>query len=498
MSQSVPNKSVTLVTCGAKGGYLHIPLNILYIAESLIQHGYDPRLVDLRVQNLTENDLRGALFVGISHMTGSQQIPFALKTAETAKSLGIPVVFGGTHPSIMPKQTAAHPLVDIAVKGDGEDVILEIAEYFQGKRSIESIKGIAYKNSTGEVLFTGDRPFPPFTRVTHLPYHLLSMEKYSATQADFDFQSSRGCPHRCAFCAEVSLFHRRWRAKPALVIIEEIEKIIKLYNPKRIYFVDSNFFCSRKRVTEFCNEIISKGIKARFFAECRFDYFVRFEDEFLNMLKKAGFEEIEFGGESGSNATLSVIKKDITRKEIIESIKKCKKLGIKSFTSFMIGFPGETDEEMNETLDTYDEILQIDPRGARINGMFVFSPFPGTELSNVVVQKWNFKVPDSLDKWAKFELYDSANITWMDEKRKRKLQTISTLVRFFFAHKTLMDWSWSERIKRHRGFFKAVGSYLFNNFIYILAIRRWKHRFFALGFDVWLWKVIFLNFMGRK
>lgn len=498
MLQRVENKSVTLVTCGGKGGYLHIPLNILYLAEALIHHGYNARLVDLRVRDLQSSDLEGALFLGVSHMTGSMQIPVALKCAAMAKSMGIPVVFGGTHPSILPEQTAAHPLVDIVVKGDGEDVIIEIAEYYRGVREISSIKSIAYRNKTEEIVFTGDREQPAFNRVTHLPYHLLPMEKYAATHADFDYQTSRGCPHRCAFCAEVSLFHHRWRAKPVDVMIEEIEGIIHTYNPKRIYFVDSNFFCNRKRVEKFCTEIIARNIKTNFFAECRFDYFVRYDQVFIDLLRRAGFNEIEFGGESGSDKTLRYIKKDITRENILHSIEKCRKSEIRSFTSFMIGFPGETDHDRAETLDVYDKIRAIDSNGARINGMFVFSPFPGTELFRHVVNDWGFKEPTDLEAWAKFELYDSANITWIEEKKKRQLQTISTIVRFFFVYQTLMAWNWPERVKRHGGLFKAIGSTIFNNLIYPIALLRWKKRYFKFGFDVLLWQTIFYRFMGRK
>ena len=129
-----------------------------------------------------------------------------------------------------------------------------------------------------------------------------------------------------------------------------------------------------------------------------------------------------FGGESGSDETLAFIKKDINTQQIIESIKMCKQAGLKSFTSFMIGFPGETDEEMMKTLDMYDRIVAIDPEGARINGMFIYTPFLGIELFDTVVKsggicplrvltnekKWSFMTPPILhslmirrSKWSK-------------------------------------------------------------------------------------------------
>lgn len=498
MSQSARNSRVTLVHCGEKGGYVHFPLSILCLAESLLRNGFEPRLVDLRVQDFTAADLDGALYVGVSHMTGSMQIPRALVCAEIAKSRDVPVVFGGAHPSMLLEQTAAHPLVDIAVKGEGEEVAVEIAEHFQAKRELRLIKGIAYKDDSGKVVITGDRKPPPLNEVTHLPYDLLPMEKYLASKIDFGYQSSRGCPHRCAFCAEVALYAKTWRPKSAKVVVEEIEEIIKRFNPERIFFYDSNFFCSKKRVEEFCNLVIERGIKTKFYGECRFDYFHKYTPEFLDLIKRTGFNENLFGGESGSDATLAFIKKDINTQQIIESIKMCKQAGLKSFTSFMIGFPGESDEEMMKTLDMYDRIVAIDPEGARINGMFVYTPFPGTELFDTVVKRWGYMPPQSLDEWGKFELYDSSNITWLDDKKKQRVQTISALVRYFFVHKTLSEWPFSEKIKRHGGILKAILSILFDGALYPLGRLRWKMRFFGFGYEFRFWQKVFYAYMGRK
>ena len=498
MSQSAGNKRVTLVHCGEKGRYVHFPLGILYLAASLQENGFEPRLVDLRVQDFTPADLDGALYLGVSHMTGSMQIPPALACAEISQSKGVPVVFGGAHASMLLEQTAAHPLVDIAVKGEGEEVVVEIAEHFQGKRELRSIKGIAYKEDSGRVVTTGDRKPPLFDKVTSLPYDLLPMEKYLPSKIDFGYQSSRGCPHRCAFCAEVALYPKTWRAKSAKVVVGEIEEIIERFHPKRIFFYDSNFFCSKKRVEEFCNLIIERGIKTTFYGECRFDYFHKYTPEFLGLIKRAGFNENLFGGESGSDATLAFIKKDITTDQILKSIKMCKEVGLKSFTSFMIGFPGETDEEMMKTLDIYDKIMAIDPVGAKINGMFVYTPFPGTELFETVVREWGYVPPRTLDEWGKLELYDSSNITWLDDKKKQRVQTISALVRYFFVHKTLLEWPFSEKIKRHNGILKAILSILFDGALYPLGRLRWKMRFFGFGYEFRFWQRVFYAYMGRK
>ena len=176
----------------------------------------------------------------------------------------------------------------------------------------------------------------------------------------------------------------------------------------------------------------------------------------------------------------------------------CKEAGLKSTTSFMIGFPGESNQEMMKTLEMYDRILATDPEGAKINGMFVYSPFPGTELFNTVVEKYEYVPPQSLAGWASFELYDSSNITWLDEKKKRRVQAISTLVRHSFVHKTLKDWPFSEKVKRHGGILKAVLSTLFDGVLYPIARLRWRMRFFDFAYEFKFWQKVFHAYMGRK
>jgi hypothetical protein len=282
------------------------------------------------------------------------------------------------------------------------------------------------------------------------------------------------------------------------VVVQEIERLLQQFDPQRIWFMDSNFFCNRKRVQEFCERIIDKNIRMEFFGECRYDYFVKYDRSFLQLIKRAGFREIEFGGESGSNRTLAFIKKDITREMILEGVTKCRTEGLRSFTSFMVGFPGETEETREETLDLIDRIQTIDPLGSKVNGLFVFTPFPGTELFDLVVEQHGFVPPDSLEAWGEYDLYNSRNITWFGEKTKRRLQTMSTIQRYFFTFKTLRRWGWKESIRRHRGLGKAMLSLAFNASLYPLARIRWRRRFFDLGFEWRLWHWVFLRFMGRK
>ncbi len=106
--------------------------------------------------------------------------------------------------------------------------------------------------------------------------------------------------------------------------------------------------------------------------------------------------------------------------------------------------------------------------------------------------------PQSLDEWGKMELYDSSNITWLDDKKKQRIQTISALVRYFFVHKTLADWPFSEKVKRHGGVLKAILSILFDGALYPIGRLRWKMRLFDFGYEFRFWQKVFYAYMGRK
>ena len=145
--------------------FLMLPLPVIALGTHLEKNGYETLIIDQRVENnwkeLLESTLanKNVICVGISSMTGSQ-ITGGIEASKVVKSVSpeIPVVWGGVHPSLMPEQTAASEFVDIVVIGEGEDTILELAQKFEKKEPIESVKGISYKDK-GKVVCTCQREF---------------------------------------------------------------------------------------------------------------------------------------------------------------------------------------------------------------------------------------------------------------------------------------------------------------------------------------------------
>jgi radical SAM superfamily enzyme YgiQ (UPF0313 family) len=179
-----------------------LPLGLLYIASYLQAGGYEVNIINQRIEpdwrRVLEESLRkNPLFVGVTSMTGPQ-IAHALEISSVVKRFGnTPVVWGGPHPTILPSQTIENALIDIVVQGDGEETCLELAQSFEGKRPLRSVKGIWHKDN-GVIQTTGSRELIDINRQPPLAYNLIDPQRYFIMESGvkhLNFITSRGCPH---------------------------------------------------------------------------------------------------------------------------------------------------------------------------------------------------------------------------------------------------------------------------------------------------------------
>ncbi len=137
----------------------------------------------------------------------------------------------------------------------------------------------------------------------------------------FHIQTSRGCPHGCSYCYNSVFNRRRWRAKSARRVLDEIEYIMsKFPHVKIIDPVDDNFFVDKKRVEDICNGMLDRQIKVKWRADCRFDYLSNYDKEFIELLQQSGCVELDFGGESGSERITMFGRKRCHASQMITSV----------------------------------------------------------------------------------------------------------------------------------------------------------------------------------
>jgi radical SAM superfamily enzyme YgiQ (UPF0313 family) len=473
-------KKIYLFQPGAKEGVANTPpIGILHLASVLKEAKYDVKIVDIRVEDYQSIDLNDTLFCGITAFTGTM-VTWGLKIAKFIrdKNPEIPIVWGGVHASILPKQTCEHPLVDMVVKGEGEKTVVELAKALESGSTLEDIEGVVYKNDE-EIIENPDRPFIDLNELPYLPYELLNSEKYNLSTVYV--HTSRGCPYNCKFCYNRNYNKLSYRSKEPERVLDEIEYVLKKFgsNVTEISFVEDNFFVSRKRVEKICKGLIDRKINIKWSALCRVDYFSKYSDEFIDLLVKSGCRAIAFGAESGSEKVLESINKGIKVEDTLTTIKRCKEFGIASDFSFVIGLPGETRRDIYKTMDLIDERERIDHHNGASH-IFIYVPYPGTPLFADAV-KMGFDNPSSLEEWGdlyfggKTKIFPDCQSKVYGKKHARLLETLFGIVHIIFQkHST------TNPIKRAMiGFLMASGKF------------RWRHKFFSFPIEWMIFQIYF-------
>jgi anaerobic magnesium-protoporphyrin IX monomethyl ester cyclase len=388
-------------------------LGLAYLGAVSERQGRTVRIYDGDVENVSlEKVLRDFSpdLVGITANT--IQIKSAWRDAALVKSVAdIPVVLGGPHPTVLPAESAERPEVDIVVRGEGEATWEELCQWraangeWQGAISgLQSVPGISYQTPDGQERHNPDRPVIEDPGTLPLPaYHLFKMDRYTNLQPTVDhiegpsypILTSRGCPYRCTYCSQIG--PRRWRMRSPENVVAEWRWLVRDLGAAEIGVLDDSFNINRQRVLDICDLLIKEnlthvpwiminGIRANLA-----------DKELLGRMKQAGCIRSAFGVESGNQEILdSVIGKQLTLEQVRAAFKAAKEVGMETIGFFMIGLPGETEENMDETIRF---AIELDPVVANFS---MTTPFPGTEMSRIVQEKGQLLVKD-YDDFAFFE-----------------------------------------------------------------------------------------------
>lgn len=452
------------------------PFGILFIADALEKAGFSVRLFHVpgtkqAIAGMTEEILReNPLFVGFSSFTSPILIPAKQASLEIRKRSNIPIVWGGIHATILPEQTLDNDFIDLICIGEGEETAVEIARHFRsgGARSggLQDIQGIGYRLN-GRAVFTAPRPFLKDLDGYSPAWHLVDVRNYIYHERHFYTQigsrleedkiaavmTSRGCPWRCGYCYNQAVNKRTVRAQSPAKVIREIQ-FMKSQGAGTIIFEDDNFFSDQNRV----REIIS-GAGVKWSATIRADYLANGGDDFVAELSRNGCIELRIGAESGSPRMLTLMTKDITGEQIRRGVDLCSRHGIQALLNFMVGVPGETWEDVEQTLDFMDELQATYPNVA-IGSPAVYIPWPGTRLSEEAERR-GFSPPTTLEGWARHWAQRAKLAPYSDPR-----------IKFVGYYKSL--------IRRDLG---RISFPLPAKLLQGLARIRWKKRFFGFPID---------------
>lgn len=335
---------------------MYFSLGLLYVASWAEKEGFRVKIVDLRDKTIDLRKVPRAKFYGMTATSG--EINFAKRLSKKLKKRdpSCHTIIGGGHASLLPGDCIDH--FDSVVIGDGENAIVEILK--TRKKGIIKSPAIIDLDSV---------PFPArhlLPEKSIFSYTLFPGTKYGTSAKATSLISSRGCPYKCSFCANIP---QRVRFRSADNFVEEVKHLIKDYNCYHFHFVDDNFTLNKKRLSEICRSLSSLNIHFRCHTRANL-----VSKEACIELKKAGCNELALGVESGDDSILKLMNKHLTVEQNIKAIKIIKDSGLLTKVFLVAGFPGETWDSIEKTKEFM--------RKARPHKwtLSTFTPYPGCEV----------------------------------------------------------------------------------------------------------------------
>ena len=322
----------------------HVPLGLEYLSAVLLQAGHEVRMFDAAVEDGTLRDLLDREHFDIVGVTATTPLIYeAWEAALTAKEHGALTILGGTHPTLMPEESLEQPQVDIVVRGEGEDTILEIAEVLgrapgelaeNGQRRLprdpwENVAGITFRSSEGEIISAANRQLRRDLDGLPFPAHqIVDISKYTNMQPLTDgldpnaraytIITSRGCPYNCIYCSK-AITGRSWRPRTPENVVAEWRWLVRDLGATEIGVTDDSMTTDIDRAKTICRMLIDEGLNTVPWITV---HGIRAGDtdlELLDLMKAAGCKRVGFGVESGNQRILDSIKK----KQTIDEVRTC-------------------------------------------------------------------------------------------------------------------------------------------------------------------------------
>lgn len=344
-----------------------------YIAETLRENGIEYDVLDMGLgYSIKHLKKKIATFkpelIGISMMTFMHKDTYRLIHEIRSSFPNVHIVAGGPHISTMREAALKECLdIDYGIVLEGEETIIQLCK----GEGLSEIKGLIYREGDN-IHYTGDRKFiENLNEVSFPKYEKFELDKYGVKE--IAIVSSRGCPYNCIYCPIQVAIGKKFRVRSADNVLYELEYWYKR-GYSRFDFVDDNFTLHKKRVHEICVGIERRGLKD---LELHCGNGIRADKvdrKLLRRMREVGFNYIAFGVEGGNNKVLGTLKKGETIEVIEEGIKNACELGFRVSLFFLVGSPGETCDDIKDSVKLALKYPIVDVR------FYNIIPYPRTEL----------------------------------------------------------------------------------------------------------------------
>lgn len=366
------------------------PMGLITVAASLIDKGHDVEIFEGFVGDCSKSDMVGfsGLSIWLNQIRGlTNRVP-----KETTKVIGGPCITA--YPSVFNSLN-----VDYGIVGEGEETICELAEYISHSKihSLSEIKGLLSHRWSFK-----PRPFMDLSKKPIPAWYLLKNLDY---KSGLGVETSRGCPFNCVFCSAHLICGKVWRPRKPSAVIDEIEVVVDKYKPRRIYFPDDNCTVDPKRWRELLKMLIQRDFGVVFHIPEGIQAH-HLDMATLQMMKDANFEGIWIGAESGVQRVLDNVihKGGLTVQRIEQVVKDCVKINLPISCFFVIGIPGETCEEMVQTVGFASYLRKLGAYNCSVRNCL---PVLGTEIWDIAKKNGNLLITEEQAQDHKFLHSDS-------------------------------------------------------------------------------------------
>lgn len=340
----------------------YVPLGILSIAAYVEERGFDVEVFDTTFSNRTafleHLRERPPAIIGIyTNLMTRRGVIETMKTLRGDELLRDTVVVLGGPEVTHHVEKLIESGADIIVIGEGEETTADITERIAAgasRHDLGDVQGIAFRNRDGEIIRTPPRPLikdidilpMPKREAVDLDLYLDAWKQAHGTSA-VSISTMRGCPFTCRWCSR-AVYGESYRRRSPVRVVDEMIVIRDRYHPDTLWFVDDVFTINTKWNEEFASELARRDVRIPYECITRAD---RLTPRLVDLLAETGCIRVWIGAESGSQRILDAMDRRVTVGQVQETIGMCRERGIETGTFIMLGYPGETEEDILATID---------------------------------------------------------------------------------------------------------------------------------------------------
>ncbi len=399
MTKVIGKRVLLLASYGNLQDYW-FPLSVGYLKSNMPSH-HGVKILDCTFEDLPPDseDFRKKIedfkpdVVGIS--SSSLTYKYALQALETCKSVdkNIVTVMGGPHPTIYPDIIMTNDFVDFLFRGESELSFPKFLDQLDGGRNFAAIKGLVYRKD-GAIVKNELEAVEDIDKIRIPDYAALKLNEY--IEGGYNYGGyygrtapiwiTRGCPYKCQFCSAPLINGRKIRAHSFEYMVEWLEHLYHEFNIRQFSIVDDNFTYYKEYAKDFCRGIIELKEKKHFKEQIYFTSpngirIERVDEELMRLMKRAGWDGVTVAPESGSPDVLKRMKKGLNPDIVPGVVKMIKSVGLNVRGFFMVGYPGETKKDLEETI----RLIRKCKFDSLVIGRFI--PLPGTPVFDDLVQR---------------------------------------------------------------------------------------------------------------